>query len=120
VHCVLLLRLTSVYLNLLQILNALFIVQSDMCGGGSNYFMRKPNTLGVMRFHALHKCAMSVKMLGCGSIVDDMDVAYTMAGSTILECVKEFTSTIVDLYEVEYLRPPNESEVNSIDCVHWE
>jgi hypothetical protein len=105
---------------LLQILNALFIVQSDMCGGGSNYFMRKPNTLGVMRFHALHKCAMSVKMLGCGSIVDDMDVAYTMAGSTILECVKEFTSTIVDLYEVEYLRPPNESEVNSIDCVHWE
>jgi hypothetical protein len=35
-------------------------------------------------------------------------------GSTILGCVKEFTSTIGDLYEVEYLRPPNESKVKHI------
>jgi hypothetical protein len=56
--------------------------------------------------------------------------------SIVLECVKEFTHTIVDLYEAEYLRPSNESEVHhilqkneatrfsemlkSIDCMHWE
>jgi hypothetical protein len=78
--CVLLLCLTSVYLNLLQISNAPFIVQSDMCGGGSDYFMRKLDALGVMGFHALHKCVMAVKMLGRGSIVDDMDDMYAMAG----------------------------------------
>jgi hypothetical protein len=29
---------------------------------------------------------------------DDMDDEYTMAESTFLECVNEFTRTIVDLY----------------------
>jgi hypothetical protein len=53
-----------------------------------------------------------------------------------LECVKEFAHTIIDVYEAEYLRPPNQSEVHqilqeneargfsgmlvSIDCMHWE
>jgi hypothetical protein len=32
----------------------------------------------------------------------------------VLECVNEFTRTIVDLYEAEYLRPPNQSEVQHI------
>jgi hypothetical protein len=34
--------------------------------------------------------------------------------NTILECVKEFTSTIIDLYEGEYLRSLNEAEVQQI------
>jgi hypothetical protein len=54
----------------------------------------------------------------------------------VLECVKEFTRTIVDLYEVEYMRPPNQSELHEIVveneasgflgmigstyCMHWE
>jgi hypothetical protein len=51
-----------------------------------------------------------MKMLGHGSNADDMDDADAMWESTILDCVKEFTSTIVDLYEGEYLLPPNATE----------
>jgi uncharacterized membrane protein len=45
------------------------------------------------------------------SIAEDMDVVYAIGKNTILECVMEFTSTLVELYEAEYLRPPKKSEV---------
>jgi hypothetical protein len=77
-----------------------------------------------------------MKIPGHGSITDDMDDSYAMGESTALECVKEFAHTIIDVYEVEYLRTPNQSEVHqilqeieargfpgmlgSIDCMHWE
>jgi hypothetical protein len=100
------------------------------------YFRQKPDGLGVMGFHPRHKCVVAIKILGRGSIADDMDDSYAMGESTTLECVKEFTHTIVDVYEAEYLRPPNQSEVyqilqeneargflrmlGSINCMHWE
>jgi hypothetical protein len=59
-----------------------------------------------------------------------------MGESTILECLKEFSRTVILVYATEYLRPPNVEEVNqilasnatrgflemfsSIDCMHWE
>jgi hypothetical protein len=88
----------------------------------------------VMGFHPFHKCVIATKMLGHASIADDMDDEYAMGESTILDCVNEFTSTIVDLYEANYLQPPNAKEVQcilaeneargfsgmlrSIDCMH--
>jgi hypothetical protein len=60
------------------------------------YFIWKPDALSVMGFHPFHKCVVTMKMLDRGSIVDDMDDEYAMGESTILDCVKEFTSTIVD------------------------
>jgi hypothetical protein len=98
------------------------------------YFLCKPDALGVMGFHPFHKCVIATKMLGHASIADDMDDEYAMGESTILDCVNEFTSTIVDLYEANYLQPPNAKEVQcilaeneargfpgmlrSIDCMH--
>jgi hypothetical protein len=89
-----------------------------------------------MGFHPMHKCAIAMEMLGRGSIANGMDDAYVMGESTILYCVKEFTSTIMDPYEGEYLQPPNATMVQhilaeneargfprmleSIDCMHWE
>jgi hypothetical protein len=57
------------------------------------YFIQKSYALGVKGFHPLHKCVVSVKMLGRGSIANDMDDAYAMGEGTVLECVKEFTHT---------------------------
>jgi hypothetical protein len=36
----------------------------------NKHFTRKPDALGIMRFHPPHKCVLTVKMLGRGSIVD--------------------------------------------------
>ena len=56
--------------------------------------------------------------------------------STILECLDDFTRTMIDLYGRSYLRPPNAEDIarllqkaeergfpgmiGSIDCMHWE
>jgi hypothetical protein len=52
----------------------------------NEHFTRKLDALGVMRFHPLHKCVVTVKMLGRGSIVDDTDDKYTMAKSSLGVC----------------------------------
>jgi hypothetical protein len=59
-----------------------------------------------------------------------------MVESTILETVKQFSRTIISVYESEFLRPPTKTEldtilqvneargfprmIGSIDCMHWE
>jgi hypothetical protein len=96
----------------------------------------KVDALGVIELHPLHKCVIAVKMLGRGSIADDMDDLYAVEESIVLECVKEFTHTIVGLYEAENVRPPNACDMHhilqenkargfpgmleSIDCMYWE
>lgn len=103
---------------------------------GNEFFWQKPDGLGRMGFHGLHKCVVAMRMLAYGSIADALDDAYEMAESTVLKCVKEFASTIIELYEKDYLRPPTETELatilaenkargfpgmlGSIDCMHWE
>jgi hypothetical protein len=89
-----------------------------------------------MGFHGKHKCVVAMRMLAYGTIADSLDHGYAMAESTVLECVKEFASTIISEFEEDYLRPPNQAELNrilaeneargfpgmigSIDCMHWE
>lgn len=102
----------------------------------NEYFWHKPDGLGKWGFHGGHKCIVAMRMLAYGSIADALDDGYAMAESTVLECVKEFARTIIQLYEKEYLRPPTEAElarilveneargfpgmIGSIDCMHWE
>jgi len=75
-------------------------------------------------------------MLAYGTPADSLDDGFKMGESTVLETVREFTRTIIDVYEQEYLRPPNATElakildvndargfpgmIGSIDCMHWE
>jgi hypothetical protein len=102
----------------------------------SEYFHQKANGLGRMGIHGKHKCVVAMRMLAYGSIADALDDGYAMAESTVLECVKEFASTVISVFEEDYLRPPNQAEFNrilmeneargfpgmigSIDCMHWE
>jgi hypothetical protein len=57
-----------------------------------------------MEFHPLHKCVVTLKMLGRDSIADDMDDTYAMRERTIFMCVKEcshcpsLTSMRVSIY----------------------
>jgi hypothetical protein len=102
----------------------------------NEYFQQRADGLGRMGFHGKHKCVVAMRMLAYGTIADSLDDGYAMAESTVLECVKEFASTIISEFEEDYLRPPNQAELNrilaeneargfpgmigSIDCMHWE
>ena len=107
----------------------------EVCAA-KRYFMFKPDAVGKMGFHGGHKCVVAMRMLAYGTIADALDDGYAMAESTVLECVREFATTIIQLYESEYLRAPTQSElsrilaeneargfpgmIGSIDCMHWE
>jgi len=110
-------------------------LRREVCAA-KRYFMFKPDAVGKMGFHGGHKCVVAMRMLAYGTIADALDDGYAMAESTVLECVREFATTIIQLYESEYLRAPTQSElsrilagneargfpgmIGSIDCMHWE
>jgi hypothetical protein len=73
-------------------------------------------------------------MLAYGSIADSLDEYLQMGESTVLETLKYFVRTIVNVFGEEWIRPPTELElqhilkvneargfpgmVGSIDCMH--
>jgi hypothetical protein len=77
-----------------------------------------------------------MKVLAYGGPANFLDDVIRMGESTILECLKEFSATVISVYAIEYLRPPNVEEVKrilasnaargfpgmlgSIDYMHWE
>jgi hypothetical protein len=75
-------------------------------------------------------------MLAYGSIADSLDDHFEMGESTVLETLKHFVRTIVDVFREEWIRPPSELElqhilkvneargfpgmIGIIDCMYWE
>ncbi|XP_070667922.1 uncharacterized protein [Malus domestica] len=71
-----------------------------------------------------------------GSPTDSMDEIHGMSKSKCLDTLQEFCDTIVQLYKNEYLREPNQEDLNrlirkaedhgfpgmigSLDCMHWD
>jgi hypothetical protein len=52
-------------------------------------------------------------MLAYGGVVDSLDDPYKMSESTVLKTLNHFVSTVIELYEKEYLRltRPRELEI---------
>jgi hypothetical protein len=75
-------------------------------------------------------------MLAYGSIADSLDDHLQMGESTVLETLKRFVRTIVNVFGEEWIRPASEHELqrilkvneargfpgmaSSMDCMHWE
>jgi len=111
----------------------------DICHAVSaknDYFKRKCNAAGLPGFTTVQKVTAALRILAYGGAADRLDEYFHMGESTILESVREFTSTMIDIYGDWYLRQPNAQDVakllakaeergfpgmlGSIDCMHWE
>jgi len=111
----------------------------DICHAVSaknDYFKRKCNAAGLPGFTTIQKVTAALRILAYGGAADRLDEYFHMGESTILESVREFTSTMIDIYGDWYLRQPNAQDVakllakaeergfpgmlGSIDCMHWE
>ncbi|KAM2754436.1 hypothetical protein PS2_016587 [Malus domestica] len=73
--------------------------------------------------------------MACDSPTDSMDETHDMSESTCIDTFTEFCNTIVQLYKEEYLREPNQEDldrlvrkaedhwfpgmIGSLDCMHW-
>jgi hypothetical protein len=80
----------------------------------NSYFCKRADALGLPGFDSMHKCLVAMRMLANDTIADSLYDGYSMAESTVLECVKEFARSVQEVFQEEFLRPPNATEMNRI------
>ncbi|KAM2145327.1 hypothetical protein ACFX1R_048889 [Malus domestica] len=102
----------------------------------NQYFQQKRDRAARPIFSPHQKVTVALRMMAYGSPADSMDETHGMFESTCLDTVQEFCDTIVQLYKDEYLREPNQEDMNqlihkaeergfssmigSLDCMHWD
>ncbi|XP_068314895.1 uncharacterized protein [Pyrus communis] len=100
----------------------------------NNYF--NPNSIASYPSFSPHqKVTVALRMMAYGSPADLMDETQGMSESTCLDTFAEFCNVIVQLYKKEYLREPNQEDldwlirkaedrgfpgmIGSLHCMHW-
>ena len=100
-----------------------------------DYFVQKWSDANVARLSCFQKVTSAFRMLTYGVPADATDEYVRIGESTVLERLRRFVAAIVDIFEDEYLRSPNEVDttrllaleeqkgfpcmLGSIDCMHW-
>ena len=99
------------------------------------YFVQKRNAANVLGLTCFQKVTAAMRMLTYGVPADAIDEYVRIGESTALESLRRFVAAVVDIFEDEYLRYPNETDtarllalgeqngfpgmLGSIDCMHW-
>ncbi|XP_074342531.1 uncharacterized protein LOC141680120 [Apium graveolens] len=108
----------------------------DVVSNFDQYFQQTFDAVGRKGLSPLQKCTAAMRMLAYGISADDVDDYVRIGESTAVEALKKFFSNIITLFEGEYLRKPNENDVQrllqmgeargfpgmmgGIDCMHWQ
>ena len=99
------------------------------------YFIQKRNVANVLGLSCFQNVTAAMRMLSYGMAADMTDEYVRIAESTTLDSVRHFVRAVVEVFEDEYLRHPNETDtarllamgakkgfpgrLGSIDCMHW-
>lgn len=100
-----------------------------------DYFVQKRNAAGLIGFSCHQKVTAAMRQLAYGIAADALDEYLGIAESTAIESLRRFVKAVVQVFEHEYLRSPNENDttrllelgedrgfpgmLGSIDCMHW-
>ena len=114
----------------------LFLRIVEALGHHSEYFQLMYDAIGKHGLSPLTKCTAAMRMLAYGVAADCVDEYLKIGASTAMECLKQFALGVVQVFGEEYLRKPNQADVDrllqvaeardfpgmlgSIDCMHWE
>ena len=60
------------------------------------------------------KCTAAMRMLAYGITADCVDEYLNIGASTAHECMKKFCSSIIEVFGEEYLRKPNQADVDRL------
>lgn len=99
------------------------------------FFVQRRDATGRLGASAVQKMTAALRVLAYGASADSIDEYVRLGESTIIECVKQFCCSIVELYSERYLNCPSEEEMKaitqfnssrgfpgllgSLDCMHW-
>jgi hypothetical protein len=93
---------------------ALFLRIVEDVTAKNRYFVLKKNAANIKGFTPIHKCLVALRMLAYGGVADSLDDPYKMVESTVLDTLIHFVTTVIELYEKEYLKPPRARELGVI------
>ena len=114
---------------------SLFLRIVDALGQHDVFFTKRQNAAKHPGIAPQLKVAAAIRQLAQSCASDDVDEYLQMGESTAAVCLERFCKGIRAIYEKEWLRPPNEEElelilaqseargfpgmIGSIDCMHW-
>lgn len=118
-----------------QMRRPLFLKIVAVLENSNPHFVQKRDATQRLGLPAIKKATAAIRQLAYGTYADACDEYLRIAESTALQCLKEFCSTIVQVFEGEYLRYPtlNDTQrllqvaeargfpgmLGSLDCMHW-
>ncbi|XP_068304282.1 uncharacterized protein, partial [Pyrus communis] len=78
------------------------------------YFRQKLDRVDRPGFSPHQKVTVALRMMAYGSPADSMDETHGMSESTCLDTLQQFCDTIVQVHKDEYLREPNQEDLNRL------
>jgi hypothetical protein len=100
-----------------------------------DYFQLKRNASHQKGLSCLQKATAVFRMLTYGVPADATDEYVRIGESTTLKSLRRFVKAVIDVFEDEYLRTPNDTDtarllalgeergfpgmLGSLDCMHW-
>jgi hypothetical protein len=79
-----------------------------------DYFVQKRSADNVLRLSCVQKVTVALRMLTYGVPTDATDEYVRIGESIAIESLCRFVAAIVDIFEDEYLRYPNEADTTRL------
>ncbi|WVZ49627.1 hypothetical protein U9M48_000967 [Paspalum notatum var. saurae] len=110
-------------------------IEQGLLSYNKDYWEQGQDATGMLGYTTKQKITAALRMLCYGKPADSFDVELGMSGSAIQVAFDHFTHDIVQIYGKEYMRKPNQQDLNwllevaeqrgfpgmlgSLDCMHW-
>jgi len=75
-----------------------------------DYFVQKRDAANVLGLSCFQKVTAAFRMITYGVPADATDEYVRIGESTVLESLRRFVAAVVNIFEDEYLRYPNETD----------
>ncbi|XP_058742373.1 uncharacterized protein LOC131614851 [Vicia villosa] len=92
----------------------LFLRIVETLGNHDEYFQMRVDATGKMGLSPLQKCTSAIRMLAYGSSADIVDGYVRIGESTAIECLERFVRGVNEVFGAEYLRRPNNNDVEHL------
>jgi len=89
----------------------LFLHIMEALDNHSKYFQVRYDATEKRGLMPLTKCTTTVRMLAYGIAANCIHEYLKFDASTVLECMKKFTLGVIEVFREEYLRKPNQAQL---------
>ncbi|KAG4922284.1 hypothetical protein JHK82_051254 [Glycine max] len=97
-----------------QIRQKLFIRIINALSNHDEYFQMRSDVVGRMCLSPLQKCIAAIRILAYGSHADCVDEYVRIDECTATQCLQKFVRGVNEIFGQEYLKRPNNNDINHL------